>query len=437
MAPSRTQTIYALAAEGADSLLGVFRSDDGGNNWRDISSPALHDEGQMAYGNTIVVHPQNHEHVICGGVDLYRTQDGGANWRKVTHWNANRGDADYAHADHHALVMPAATPGRIYDANDGGLDVSEDGGSNWVNRSNGLACNMFYDLDVAASDATHFGGGAQDNGTLATVNDQHDDFFELLGGDGGWMAFNPNDPNDVYCSFQFLGIYRIRGSSARKITPNVSEGEKKSVWMAYIAPDPTDFETVYAGSQRILRRQNGGLSWAAISPVFDSSPISAIHVARGDSLRLYVGTENGGLFRSADGGATWSGNLASASLPGRTITRIDSHPQNANRVYLTAASFGNSHVFRSDDGALTWIDIDAGHLPDVPHQAIVVQPNDPNRIFLGNDAGVFISTDAGATWRTLTRNLPNVPVVDLVYHIANKTLTAATYGRSIWRIDLG
>ena len=107
------------------------------------------------------------------------------------------------------------------------------------------------------------------------------------------------------------------------------------------------------------------------------------------------------------------------------------------RVYLTVASFGNSHVFRSGDGALTWNDIDVGQLPDVPHQAIVVQPDDPDRIFLGNDAGVFASLDAGLTWRKLTRNLPNVPIVDLVYHVTDRTLTAATYGRSIWRIAVG
>lgn len=436
IAPSRPQTIYALAAQGFDALLGVFRSDDGGDHWRDITNVSLRTEGQMGYGNTIVVHPQNHEHIIFGGVDLHRTQDGGTSWHKISRWNANRGDSNYAHADHHGLVMLAGAPRRVYDANDGGMDLSEDGGSVWTNRSNGLACNMFYDMDVAPSDGTKFGGGAQDNGTLVTNADQQDKFFELLGGDGGWMVYNPNNAGDVYCSFQFLGIYRIRGGNFRDISPNVPEDEQRSVWMAYVATDPRDFETVYAGSQRVLRSKNGGLSWVGISPVFDSSPITAINVASADSKRLYVGTENGGFFRSIDSGVSWSANLASATLPGKTITRVDTHPQNVDRVYLTVASSGNPHVFRSDDGGITWQDIDGGSLPDVPHQAVVVRPDNPDEIFIGNDAGVYASMDAGTTWRKLTRNLPDVPVVDLVYHLIDRTLTAATYGRSVWRIKL-
>lgn len=436
IAPSRPQTLYALAARGFDELLGVYRSDDGGDHWRDITHISLRSEGQMGYGNTIVVHPQKHEHVIWGGVDLHRSVDGGTTWQKVSRWNADRGAANYTHADHHGLVMLAAMPDRVYDANDGGMDLSENGGGAWINRSNGLACNMFYDLDVAPSDGTKFGGGAQDNGTLVTNNDQHDQFFELLGGDGGWMVYNPNNFGDVYCSFQFMGIYRIRGGNYRDISPYVSEDEQRSVWMAYIAADPRDFETVYAGSQRVLRSRNGGLSWAGISPVFDSSPITAIHVANSDSKRLYVGTENGGLYRSTDTGANWSANLASATLPGKTVTRIDTHPQNANRVYLTVAGSGHGHVFRSDDGGITWQDIDGGSLPDVPHQAIIVRPDDPDQLYIGNDAGVYASLDGGATWRKLTRNLPNVPVVDLVFHGNDRTLTAATYGRSIWRISL-
>src|SRR6202035_4225816 len=127
--------------------------------------------------------------VICGGVDLHRTNDGGGKWVQISAWDAKRGSAGYAHADHHALLMPNSSPGLIYDANDGGLDVSADSGATWVNRSNGLATNMFYDFDVAQSDLMIFGGGSQDNGTLITQNGTADQYGEILGGDGGWIVF--------------------------------------------------------------------------------------------------------------------------------------------------------------------------------------------------------------------------------------------------------
>ena len=116
------------------------------------------DEDQIYYGNTIVVHPRNPDHVLCGGVDLHLTTNGGRTWRRVTRWDAERGERNYAHGDHHHLVMPASAAGRVYDVNDGGLDVSDDGGFTWNNRSKGLVTTMYYDMDVAQS-WRRFGGG--------------------------------------------------------------------------------------------------------------------------------------------------------------------------------------------------------------------------------------------------------------------------------------
>jgi photosystem II stability/assembly factor-like uncharacterized protein len=440
IAPSDPRVLYALVSDedlnAFGKVLGVFRSGDGGDTWKDVTGDALRREGQMRYNNTIAVHPQNPDHVLCGGVDLHLTRDGGRTWARVTRWNARRGASNYAHADHHALLMPAGAPGRVYDCNDGGLDVSEDGGLGWTNRSNGLAVTMFYDVDVASSNGSSFGGGAQDNGTLVTVSGQPDDFFELLGGDGGWMVYDPNDENHVFASYQYMNIFRFRGADWADVTPPADDGERGSVWMAFIAIDASNPKVVYAGSTRLWKTVNDGNSWKAVSPHFDGSPITAIEVATADPARVYVGTENGGVFRSLDGGASWSANLAGPELPGFTVTRIESHPRNADLVYATVANFGTGHVFRSDDGGVSWRDTDGGQLPDVPHQAVAIQTDAPERVYVCNDVGVFASTDSGATWRNVTRNLPYVPVVDLVYHEKDGTLTAATYGRSIWRIKV-
>lgn len=438
LCPSKPDTLYAFAADEqsahADMLLGVYRSRDGGASWTEISGAHFRQEGQISYGNTIVVHPTNANHVLCGGVDLHRTTDGGTTWTKVTKWNADRGTPHYAHADHHCLVMPAAAPGRVYDPNDGGLDVSENGGDTWVNRSNGLAVTMFYDMDVAQSDGRARGGGAQDNGTVVTASGRSDDFFELLGGDGGWIVYDPKAATRVFASYYNIHLFRFDQGAYADVSPPCSDAERNAVWMAFVLLDPSDAKTVLCGSSRLWRSSNSGGSWKPVSPAFDGSTISCIEVALTDSKRIYIGTENGGVFRTTDGAKTWSPNLSGGLLPGHAITRLASSPVNPDRVYVTVANFGHSHVFASSDGCRTWQDIDKGQLPDVPHHAIAIPRIAPDTIYVCNDVGVYASADAGKTWSDMSRNLPHVMIVDLAYHETDKTLSAASYGRSMWRI---
>ena len=435
---SNTNVIYAFAENElsgkSDLLLGVFRSADGGKTWSEIGGDHFAKEGQISYGNTIAVHPKNPNQVLCGGVDLHLTTDAGKTWKKVTRWDADRGQPNYAHADHHHLLIPEATPDRVYDPNDGGLDVSDDGGLTWSNRSNELAVTMFYDIDVAQSDGRNFGGGAQDNGTVVTDSGHDNNFHEILGGDGGWMIYDPADTGHMYASYYNMGIWRLRSSKWIDVSPPAPKAERESVWMAYITMDPRNPKTVFTGSGRVWRTKNDGAAWAAVSPILDGSPISAIEVTESDSNRIYIGTENGGFFRSTDGGKSWSPNLGGATLPGRVITRIDSTRKlGANFVVVTVGGFGHSHVFSSGDGGKTWQDIDRGQLPDVPHHAVIMSPENPTTIYVANDAGVFVSIDSGNTWMNMTGNLPNAMVVDLVLQRKDATLSAATYGRSIWR----
>ena len=128
--------------------------------------------------------------------------------------------------------------------------------------------------------------------------------------------------------------------------------------------------------------------------------------------------------------------MAGPELPGVTITRLETNPRNADVLFVTAASFGNSHVFRSDDGGRSWHDVDGGRLPDVPHHAVVIPPDDPETVYVSNDAGIHVSHDLGGSWRSVKRNLPNTMFVDLVYHQGIGTLTTATYGRSLWRLKV-
>jgi len=438
IAPSRPDTMYAIAATATDGMLGVFKSTNRGSTWSEIHSAQLAKEGQMTYGNCIVVHPADPNHVLCGGVDLHLTTDGGSTWKRATHWDAVRNEStNYAHADHHALVMPASSPGRVYDANDGGMDMSDDGGTKWHNRSKGLAATMFYDSDVAQTDGRRYGGGAQDNGTLTTAEGEPGDFRQVLGGDGGWIVYDPQDADHFYGSIYNFEIHRWRAGHKKEVTPkNAKKAERNSVWMVYIVMDPNDSKTVYSATTRVWKTVDDGVAWKPVSPDLDGSVVSAIEVAPANSKYIYAGTENGGFFRSIDGGTAWSGDLSSSILPQMIVTRIETHPRKAKTVYVTVGGTGSPHVFRSDDAGDSWRDTDGGKLPDTPHHAIVCLPDHPDTVFVASDAAVFRSDDGGATWSNISGNLPHTSFVDLVYHRKDRTLTVATYGRSMFRLSL-
>lgn len=436
IAPSDPRVIYAQVAAIGGAVEGVYRSANGGDTWTSIGGSHFSSERQMNYNNTISVDPTDPAVVVCGGVDLHRTKNGGQTWKRITRWFATRGvDRDYAHADQHGIVHPVGQSGLLYAVNDGGLDVSVDGGDRWENRSAGLATNMFYDLACAATDANFYGGGMQDNGTWLTADGTPGGFFETTGGDGGFCAIDPNDALHLFTSSQFMRVNRFRSSDgwAQNIGPNET-GDRP--WMAFIAMDPNRPSRVFVASQRIWRSSDDGATWSDVSGILDGSFVTCIEISRADTDRIYVGTENGGIFKSENGGTSWSGNIASSMLPGRTVTRLRTPASDAAVVYATVANFGNSHLFRTTDGGLTWQDLDGGNLPDVPHHGLAIPSADAEILYVGNDAGVFVSTDAGATWNNLTGNLPTVIVVDLVLHEPSATLFAATYGRSTWRLDI-
>ena len=172
---------------------------------------------------------------------------------------------------------------------------------------------------------------------------------------------------------------------------------------------------------RVWRTKDDGNNWQDVSPVLDGSAISAVEIAQANSKMVYVGTEKGGIYRSTDGGNTWSEDLASPVLPGFTVTRILTSPTNAQIVYATVANFRASHVFRSKDGGATWTDIDRGRLPTF---RITLRHSDSQAVhaLCVQRRRRSVSVDAGETWKGLTRNVPTVPIVDLVYPDADAHL---------------
>src|SRR5581483_11324067 len=457
-APADPNVMYALASDRSNHILGLFRSGNGGDSWHEILGDRYPHERQMSYNNTIAVHPTEPDSVVWGGMHLYRTDNAGRDWRRIT--KNDRGEKDYVHADHHALLW--IDDKTIVSGNDGGVAITHDGGRSWTERSRGMISTMFYSLDVAASDGSIFGGGTQDNGTLiAGVGGAQDgDFLPAIPGDGAWLVFDQADAGNVFgCATGFLVYHRRPGDSWnfdawKLVKPDqitAEEVAQRAFTVMAIEPSKrSGVKTLWAGSNRLWRTDNNGQRWTAASLTFDGTPIAAIEISHVHPKLIFVGTTGGGIFRSRDGGETWSQNLSSIDIPARAVTSIQAHPKEPSTVVVTIASSGvlssgvrpstgeqlpYSHIFRSKDEGDTWTDIDAGKLPNVVYYAAAYETHDPYRLFIGGDVGVWVELESG--WVNISGNLPNVVVSDLVYHHKDRTLTAATYGRGVWRMRPG
>jgi photosystem II stability/assembly factor-like uncharacterized protein len=469
ISPTHPNVLYALICSISHGVLGVFRSSDGGDKWHSIGGRHFEHESQLSYNNTIAVHPTNPDFVVCGAVDLHLTKDGGERWTRIS--TGERGPAgdpfppNFVHSDHHAVVIDPA--GWIYSGNDGGVAMSMDGGKTFENRSNGMVTTMFYTADVAQSNSRIFGGGTQDNGTLiAGVPSTPGgpvpppgEFTRVLSSDGGWIEFDPADEEHVFGTTQDLTISRHRRGEPWAAGKQLAPWKPVSISPKLISTDEQDLrglavleiepsrrkgrKKLWLGTNRLWRTDNDGRSWKPVSPSFDGSAISAIECAAANHRVLFVATSLGKIFRSMDGGVTWSGNLANAAIPQRLITRIGTHPTTAGYVVATVAASGvpgtslesdapYAHVFESDDMGVTWRPLDG--LPDVVYNALAFETRDPYRLFVGGDSGVWMHD--GMRWVSIAGNMPNVVVSDLVFHHDDQILTAATYGRGIWRIKV-
>lgn len=466
LAPSHPDTIYALVSDPFGlTVLGVYRSRDRGDRWQEIGGSQFAAEVQGCYNNAIAVHPQNPDTVACGLNDIHITTDSGAKWVRASHWDAGEGTPKYAHIDQHAILFPGG--GTIYAANDGGVVISEDMGQSWADRAQGMVTTMFYDIDVAPTNGKILGGGTQDNGSLLTgVTATPGEFLRVLDGDGAWMVFDPKDETHVFGSKSDIHIFRHTASQHwatdfwEEVSPKeLKEDEHHQVAIAVMAIDPANGHTVWLGSKRVWRTTDEGREWVPLTPSLDGTAITAIEIPAASHGQVFVGTKRGGIFRSLDDGKTWSGNLAGPEIPMRVITRIETHPRKASRVVVTiggtgivprairrATAYGAAgpltsgpeniaHVFLSEDGGLTWKAIDTPEMPKVAYHAAVFETHEPYRLFVANDCGVWMTADF-ATWTDVSMTLPNVMINDLVYHDRDRTLTAATYGRGIWRVNI-
>ncbi|OFV93453.1 MAG: hypothetical protein A3H28_16600 [Acidobacteria bacterium RIFCSPLOWO2_02_FULL_61_28] len=436
-APSAPSIVYALIIRSTDfNLNGLYRSLDGGNTWSLIPSlPAdiftEDGQGQGAFNLFVRVDPRDAAVLYIGARDLWKSTDFGVTWQNLS-------TVAGLHEDQRDIVFdptePATLPQTFYLIGDSGVWRSSNGGQSFANLNSTLAVTQFQTVGLHPSNPNLAVGGTQDNGTVfyrgAFAWDQG------RAGDSGAAFFDSANPRTVYTVARRLSVRRSDdgGRTFRVIAEGLATTDRVQFYPPLIA-DPTQPGTLYFGTQRVWRSQDGGEHWTPLSEDLTgggSATVTALAVAPSSSPVLYAGSSDGRVQFSGDGGGAWS---LAAPLPSRFVTSIAVHPQLPARAFVGLSGFGTGHIFRTDNAGASWEDM-TRNLPDIPVNAVLVDALSPDRVYLGTDIGVFVLGPDGA-WVALNQGMPNAVVLGLSQNPATGLLVAATHGRGAFALLLG
>ncbi len=500
ISPSNQNVIYAAAASivaGAfqDGLHAIFRSTSSGDpgSWtpqtRNTNSTKLNNvlfsnplaaflsecglapsvfNNQGWYDNVIAVDPTDPNRIWLGGIDLFRSDDGGTNWGLASYWWAEKNNPHYAHADHHVITFHpqynGSTNRQMFIGSDGGIFRTDDArapvaagsgaacnpnasGVAWTSLNNGYGVTQFYHGAVFPDGKTYF-GGTQDNGTLiGSDQDGANNWREIFGGDGGYVAVNPNDPDQIYLETTRLSLRKSTdgGKTFSNATFGISEPANNFNFIAPFAIDPSDPKRLWIGGRSLWRSTNGAASWAQASQPLSNNPvITAIAVSPTNANILAIGSQLGYVY--LHGPALISDTTFSSLTiqPGRSgyVSSVTFDPTDDRTIYVTYSTFGGKHVWRVTDFGNNWMPIDgsgSNALPDIPVHCLAIDPANAARIYVGTDLGVFVTTDGGANWAVENTGFANTQVEWLTVNTADgvNNLYAFTHGRGVWRMAIG
>jgi photosystem II stability/assembly factor-like uncharacterized protein len=464
VAPSDGRRVYALieAEEG-----GLFRSDDGGESWTRASGS--HELRQRAwYYTTLTVSPANPDEVWCPEVPLLKSIDGGKTFEHV------KGEH---HGDNHDVWIDPRDAKRVIVANDGGVDISGNGGETWLTPA--LPLGQFYHVSADNNVPFKVAGAQQDIGTaqgpansLAGTGIRNTDWYDVGGGEAGFVVSQPDDPEIVYAG-EYGGTItrydhrtgRLRNVAVYPDNPSGHGAEDlryRFQWTAPIALSPHDPKAVYHAGNVLFRSQDGGQTWAAISPdltrndkskqKWSGGPITGDNtgvetydtifaVAESPVTKgvIWTGSDDGVVQVTRDDGKSWKN--VTAAIPGLpewgTVAAVEPSHFDAGTAYLVVDAHRlddtRPYLWKTTDYGATWKRLDAKLPRDVYLHAVREDPMRRGTLFLGTERGVDYSLDDGATWRRLKLNLPAVAVHDLV--LKDASIVLATHGRSLWILD--
>jgi photosystem II stability/assembly factor-like uncharacterized protein len=466
-APSNPRHIYALV-EAKKGIL--WDSIDLGDHWREVSNNhALN--ARPFYFSELMVSPKDESRVYFLSFDVLLSEDGGKTARVI-----GRG----VHPDNHTMWIDPQNPDRVILGNDGGVYVSADAGRSWRFLDN-LPIEQFY--MVAADDETPYNlcGGLQDNNgwcgpsnSLSNTGITNDDWYTVVGGDGEYVIPAPGASHIIYADSQNGSIRRLdkRNGLSKSLRPYLqgvgamkpSDLKYRFNWTSPIAVSYSNADEIYLGGNVLFKSTDGGAHWTPISPdltrndkskqessggpveldlsgaeTFDT--ILSIAISPVDPKIIWVGTDDGVVQVTRDGGAHWTNVITNVKgLPqwGR-LQQIEASPLSADTAYI-AVDFhevdnDKPYVFKTNDFGQTWTSIAQGLPQDQPAKVIREDPNRKGFLVVGTETGLFYSTNDGASWTSIKSNFPTVPVYDIKFIRKSHDMIVATHGRGLFVLD--
>ena len=449
LAPSEPDWVYVSIGDDLKSI-GLFRSINRGQNWTLANTKDVA-KWQGWYAHDVAVHPSKANELIYVGIDTWKSFTGGNALTQKSFWQAwqfgqtkvgePEGPANYVHADIHAAYYHPHDSKRIFLATDGGIFESEDGGENWTSRNGAYQTQQFYaDFANSQLDSNLAMGGLQDNSTVIYTGE--DAWTRRIGGDGMTAAIDPFDDGFMYGSLQNLQVLRSvdRGITFRRLIIGRSSNEIRNFNGPFTLA-PSNPQQIYAGAQKLYISKDQGLTWTTASPDKDgNNAILKIAVAPDNPDLIYLST-NSPLSKAAPNvfrldlseSPDW---VKMEGLPEQLCTKIVFHPANSDQVYAVFGGYNTPHLFYTSDGGDHWTSLD-NNLPDLPAHTLFIDPEFPDRLFLGNDLGVFASFDHGQYWEWISQEVAEaMMVMDLSYSPVNRKLRVATHGLGAFEISL-
>lgn len=439
--------LASIVGQGNWGLLGLYKSNDGGNTWSTIpNTPAYVCQPTSPscigwYVNTVRFHPADTNTIYGAGVQYHRSTDGGQTWEWRDYLsNACCGNNEgLAYVDTWDMGFHPNDPNTVYIFNDGGVQKSTDAGYYWEKKSNGLVTGMYYKIASARVDSAFMIGGAQDHGLLSLNNGNGNTHWNKWWlNDGCAVNVDPNLPSVIYGDVLFGNKYKhvnFGNGTGFSGTFNIMSGYTDVVSTAFLfstVNDPVNSHILYSSSDNfVYKTTNGGLFWQQKQAIPN---VREIGVSAVDPDRVYAAAYNSStwsFWTSSDGGDVWSQTLGS---PGWRVTDVEADPVQLGVVYATRnSSFaGNPHVFRSTNHGATWQAISTG-LPDIPTWGICIHPLNNQCLYIATDLGVYLSADAGQNWQPYNDNLPPYYVMDIHYQPVDTTIRIGTLGRGVWK----
>jgi photosystem II stability/assembly factor-like uncharacterized protein len=462
---SNPKRVYALMEATKN---GLYKSDDGGYNWELMNSDAQWVNNRPFYFQDIACDPENENRVWLVYQMIAASDDAGKTFKVVVPYNG-------IHPDHHAFWIHPQNGKFIIDGNDGGIGITRDGGKNWVFDEK-LPVGQFYHVNVDNELPYNVMGGMQDNGSWRgpaytwVVGGIKNYYWEnLWGGDGFDVLPDPEDANWLYAESQggSVGRYNVKTGErwmVRPPAPNLKTILRFN-WNAALALDPFDKNSLYMGSQFLHKSNNKGASWNILSPDLTTNDsikmdqrnngglsiditgaenhCTILSIAPSSKERnvLWVGTDDGNVQLTRDGGKTWTnfrGKILGMPV-GCWVTQVQASRYNAAEAFVVCNDYRRGdfkpYIFRTTDFGKTWTRLADEKKMNGYALCVLQDPAEPNLIFAGTEQGLWISMDNGDSFQQWKNGYPSVSTYDLTIQEREADLVIATFGRALWVLD--